>query len=90
MVSFSPLPHSRPSRLPAGNLHNSMQKMGSLTATTTSAAAAVADIGQQALQELLPELLIMCLSHGAHANLVPGIRTRYDAVSTRVHGITRL
>jgi hypothetical protein len=65
-----------------------MQKMGSLTATTTS--AAVADISQQALQELLPELLIMCLSHGAHANLVPGIRTRYDAVSTRAHGITRL
>jgi hypothetical protein len=61
-----------------------MQKMGSLAATTTAAAAAAADIGLQALQELLPELLVVCASHGAHANQVPGIRMRYDAVSAVV------
>jgi hypothetical protein len=63
-----------------------MQKMGSLSATTTAVTAATADVGQQALQELLPELLIVCLSHGAHANHVPGIRTRYDVVSSPAHG----
>ncbi len=68
-----------------GNLHNSMLKMGSVAAAATAVLASAADMGHQALQELLPELFIICASHGAHLNQVPGIRVRYDSVSTASH-----
>jgi hypothetical protein len=58
-----------------------MQKMGALIATTAVVAGAAADIGQQSIQELLPELLIVCVSHAAHSNQVPGLRMCLDAVS---------
>lgn len=64
-----------------GNLHNSMHKMGSVSAAATAVLASAADMGHQALQELLPELFIICASHSAHLNQVPGVRVRYDPVS---------